>query len=76
MAKKQGLPDSQITIYQTVDGKVNIEVLYSSVTYSFPMSYRNLQYVQFCTYCLGRQELPGQIRREIKRIAGKADEEQ
>ncbi|MBN1130995.1 MAG: virulence RhuM family protein, partial [Chitinispirillaceae bacterium] len=29
MAKNKKLPDNQITIYQTPDGKVNIEVLYS-----------------------------------------------
>jgi len=29
MSKKQKLPDNQITVYQTPDGKVNIEVLYS-----------------------------------------------
>jgi hypothetical protein len=29
MAKQQKLPDNQITVYQTADGKVNIEVLYS-----------------------------------------------
>ncbi len=29
MAKQKKLPDNQITVYQTPDGKVNIEVLYS-----------------------------------------------
>jgi hypothetical protein len=29
MAKQHKLPDNQITVYQTSDGKVNIEVLYS-----------------------------------------------
>jgi hypothetical protein len=28
LAKNQRIPDSQITIHQTVDGKVNMEVLY------------------------------------------------
>lgn len=30
MAKKKKLPDNQITIYQTPDGKVNIEVMYAN----------------------------------------------
>jgi hypothetical protein len=30
MAKNKQLPDNQITVYQTPDGKVNIEVLYSN----------------------------------------------
>jgi hypothetical protein len=29
MAEKRKLPDNQITVYQTSDGKINIEVLYS-----------------------------------------------
>ena len=30
MSKLKKLPDNQITVYQTPDGKVNIEVLYSN----------------------------------------------
>lgn len=29
MRKSRKLPDNQITVYQTADGKVNIEVLYT-----------------------------------------------
>jgi len=30
MAKNKKLPDNQITVYQTPDGKINIEVLYAN----------------------------------------------
>ena len=30
MAKSKKLPDNQITVYQTADGKINIEVLYAN----------------------------------------------
>lgn len=29
MPKNKKLPDNQITVYQTPDGKINIEVLYA-----------------------------------------------
>ncbi len=29
MSKSKKLPDNQITVYQTPDGKVNIEVMYA-----------------------------------------------
>ena len=31
MSKNKKLPDNQITVYQTPDGKINIEVLYANV---------------------------------------------
>ncbi len=30
MSKNKKLPDNQITVYQTTDGKINIEVLYAN----------------------------------------------
>jgi len=30
MSKNKKLPDNQITVYQTPDGKINIEVLYAN----------------------------------------------
>ena len=30
MEKKKKIPDNQITVYQTPDGKINIEVLYAN----------------------------------------------
>ena len=30
MKKKKRIPDNQITVYQTPDGKINIEVLYAN----------------------------------------------
>lgn len=36
MAKNKKLPDNQITVYQTPDGKINIEVLYANETIWLP----------------------------------------
>jgi hypothetical protein len=36
MPKHKKLPDNQITLYQTPDGKINIEVLYANENIWFP----------------------------------------
>lgn len=47
MAEKRKLPDNQITVYQTSDGKVNIEVQYTNGKYEVAVAFAQKVYDSF-----------------------------
>jgi hypothetical protein len=72
MAEKRKLPDNQITVYQTSDGKVNIEVQYTNGKYEVAVAFAQKEYDSFRK--IQDEKHFSDFDKELKRISGKKDD--